>query len=603
MSTSPQGTAESGSPSTSSGRTITNINISSGRVVSVVTSNSEVQADIAKLTDKLPRSLKHHYKDNYQRFDSSAISRTRMPFMYAANPSSEHQRLDEMNKLVELISEYYEDINGIGGTTRLDVGRAIRSRINHIIDNDTTASDIISPLNVRPKTEDEPAPNVGLAVPGAHTPSGEYGGTDHGYGYPSQPGSPRTFDQRWGSPSHQNDEHRARGHSPGSLDAIGRRSIRRPTPQAMQRTTPLPSTLSSDKVSEVSRSLLRDIHKSVSWTDGLLDPTTTSVYAWRRRVFSQLRSVPKAIATLEGNDQLEDIQDGILCAILEKTFSQTLITRLRQSNTMENATAYKLLHWAVEQCTAYSDDRRTKLSMEIQNMRWNGQDNPTTFILKFEAKLNELMEFLDTPWTPYDKWTALTRALPGDENSLFSAIFYHWHKRIENGDYYLSEDNFEEILRDCKWQAVSSLSVNKEKKSMALVAQDKSVSTMSADELAAAAIAGQPVCWACKQVGHVWRKCTDNKAKDEFNQRRKKSGGEAKDATKAFMAAATAAFQAVALQHSGGKSSKSGTKTSKLTAEALAALEQGSSKSKGKKDGDEDNDSTTESEASYPTSQ
>lgn len=477
---------------------------------------SQQLADINTLVTRLPKRLCYQIESSDGRFGSASEPIDYLPFQYASSDTTS-QRIDKLNCLIEIVCEYYEEHHGLGTMSKEEVGRHIRKRLNHCLDDPLASSDIAA-----------------VADPiGVHSTPGS--GTSHRLQPPglSLPQSPRVQQpQRMPSrslsrsPSADPLDH---GRDLESNEEVKYNPNSYEEPRRRQ-STPFSAGLSYDKLNEVHRGLLKDLQKSFSWNEAdRLDPATKSIHVWKRKLTSDLRSVPHAIRALHGEADLEDHQDNILSALIQKTLSDVLIARLHQNNTMKNYTAQQLYEWAINECTAFSNDRQSKLSLELITLQWDQRSDAMKFLLKFERTLNEFMEYLEEPWPPIQRYNQLMRAFPGDQRPLLQTIFVKWRDIIyENGNT-LSESQFNKILEECRWLITTSTRTIPEKKSetVMLAKDDKSgIDDKVFKGLALAAYQGKLVCWACNTEGHAVSKCPDAKAKKAYEQRRDRQAGE-----------------------------------------------------------------------------
>ncbi|UTT91014.1 hypothetical protein NDA17_001991 [Ustilago hordei] len=92
--------------------------------------------------------------------------------------------------------------------------------------------------------------------------------------------------------------------------------------------------------------------------------------------------------------------------------------------------AVDLFDWAMNKCKAHSTVKEYELSAVTLDLHWDQVGSHAyDFLVKWEAHVSELHEYLQDPWKLDYCYRTLKRALPSDRNALFNSVFI-LHEKI-----------------------------------------------------------------------------------------------------------------------------------------------------------------------------
>ncbi len=419
------------------------------------------QADlVSQLLPLLPSPLASEFnialeREWFGKAGATPTTSSRALFLFAANPNATQQRSCHLNILVELAARTWEDYNGpVTQATPQELGTVMRNRLLAILEGTSSKNDLFGPL--KPKTD----------------------GSTMGQ-------RPSVVKEE--APSH---------HSSG---------------------TPSLTPRDSD-TADVSalKTILKD---SRFRQEDLLD-LNTPANRWRQALSMELLLLTDADGVLRGESTLSDAADGLLRRFVWQTLGQDVKNRYMQEHRGDNQLrkAAELWSWAVSKCAVNSSHAMQTLTAEVATMRWDQSADPYDFLSSWQQKVDDLHEYLDSPWTATHRLATLEYALPSDKNALFAATFENF--KTENKQPTDSEVN--ELQR--RLIAVAH-NASRQRGTSTTPKAEVVDPLVDPDFTAFRAVTKATDCWACSGTGHRWRDCPDDVKKAEFQEQRRRKGG------------------------------------------------------------------------------
>lgn len=99
----------------------TAILLSNGQQLDYVVKPTDHEQEISRIIAKLRKHLKYHVQSGLNGFGSAKEPLKYIPFTYASS-SDKAQQVDSINKVIELVSEFYEEEHGLEGREAREVG-------------------------------------------------------------------------------------------------------------------------------------------------------------------------------------------------------------------------------------------------------------------------------------------------------------------------------------------------------------------------------------------------------------------------------------------------------------------------------------------------
>ncbi|KAJ1588180.1 hypothetical protein NDA11_001309 [Ustilago hordei] len=269
---------------------------------------------------------------------------------------------------------------------------------------------------------------------------------------------------------------------------VGHKATPGPTPEL--------STISNHHLK-----VLSSLNERMQWEEHeLLDPRVISVHAWRCKIFTMLSVVPFVRRVLDRKATTFEDANVMLSSIVMQSFSNMLHTEyFAKHRDQPVLIAIDLFDWALKKCTVHSNIKEYELLAVTLDLHWDQVGSHTyDFLIKWEAHVLELHEYLKDPWMPDYHYRTLKHALPSGQNALFNSVFI-LHEKVHGRDQTIA--SISNVLHQCYELAAKNSPTTMQHRR-----------TTEESELVALRAATLINCWACGELGHAANCCPNDAA-------------------------------------------------------------------------------------------